>query len=267
MDSRTSPDPGSRPDAALDLCIVGPGRLGRSVAAALRAGGHRVRLVGRGEPIPAGPLTWLTVPDREIAAAAAATPTGGVVLHASGATDLEPLRAHVHPGSLHPLMSFPGPELGLPRMDEVPAAIAGDPEARAAAAAIARALGWHSFEVPGDRRLYHAAAVLAGNFATALLAEAAAVLSAAGVPADQAPALLAPLALTSLRNAAAVGPARALTGPVARGDEEVIGAHREALAGLEPRLLRTYDALLEAARALAAPRSEPSCSSTPAEQG
>lgn len=262
MDPLSSPlsGPSPAPAVALDVLIVGPGRLGRSVAMALRAAGHRVRLVGRDEPIPPAPVVWLTVPDREIAAAAARVPPGGVVLHASGASDLEPLRPHQPAGSLHPLMSFPGPEVAMPRMDEVPAAIAGDPEARAVATGIALALGWRPFEVPGDRRLYHAAAVMAGNFATALLAEAAAVLVAAGVPAVHAPGLLAPLALTSLRNAAAIGPARALTGPVARGDDGVIAAHRLALASLEPRLLCTYDALLDAARALVAPPPEPESS-------
>jgi predicted short-subunit dehydrogenase-like oxidoreductase (DUF2520 family) len=134
---------------------------------------------------------------------------------------------------------------------EVPAAVAGDPEAIVAATALAHALGWTPFEVPGDRRLYHAAAVMAGNFGTALLAEAAAVLGAAGVPRDRAPALLLPLALASLRNAAALGPARALTGPVARGDEDVIAAHRDALKAAAPDAVPVYEALLRAARALA----------------
>lgn len=243
------------PDApVLDVVLVGPGRLGKTMAAALSARGHRARLVGRGEAVPPAPLTWLCVPDRAIDEAARAVPAGGVLLHASGATDLTPLRPYAPAGSLHPLMTFPGEGLP-PRLEGVPAAVAGDPEAVAAATALARALGLAPFTVPGDRRLYHAAAVMAGNFATALLAEAAAVLSAAGVPPDQAPAILAPLARQSIENAAARGPAATLTGPVARGDEAVILGHQEALAALPPRLGRSYAALLEAARALVtAPR-------------
>lgn len=231
------------------VLIVGPGRLGRSLARGLSARGVLVRLVGRGEPIPAAPLTLLTVPDRAIAEVAVAVPSGGVLLHCSGACDLEVLRPHHPAGSLHPLMTFPAPELAPPRFEGVPAALAGDPEAVAAARALAERLGMRAFLVPGDRRLYHAAAVMAGNFATALLAEAAAVLAGAGVPLEQAPALLAPLALRSVENAAELGPARALTGPVARGDELVIAAHRAALAA-DPARLATYDALLAAARRL-----------------
>jgi predicted short-subunit dehydrogenase-like oxidoreductase (DUF2520 family) len=239
-----------------EAVIVGPGRLGRTVSGALSRAGWSVQLIGRGERIPAGPLTWLTVPDRSIAAAAAATPPGGVVLHASGATTLAPLRPHRPAGSLHPLMTFPGPEIAVPTMVDLPAAVAGDPEALAAARELAGALGWRAFEVPGDRALYHAAAVLAGNYATTLLGVAAEVLAAAGVPADQAPALLAPLALTSLKNAASVGPAAALTGPAARGDTPVIERHRQALRRIDPELEEIYTVLLRATERLLRERDE-----------
>lgn len=232
-----------------EVVLVGPGRLGRSLALGLRAAGLEVQLVGRGDAIPPAGLTLLTVPDRAIAEVARLVPPGGVLLHSSGAAEVEVLRPRRPAGSLHPLMTFPGPELVPPDFEGVPAAISGDPEAVEAALSLAHALGMRPFLVPGDRRLYHASAVMAGNFATVLLAEAAAVLAAAGVPEDEAPALLAPLALASIRNAAAAGPRRALTGPVARGDHEVIAGHRAALAG-DPQRLATYDALLAAARRL-----------------
>ena len=233
-----------------EIVIVGPGRLGRTVSAALEAAGWSVHLCGRGQPIAAGAITWLTVPDSAIAQVAAQVPLGGVLLHASGATDLSPLRPHTPAGSLHPLMTFPGPEVAVPPMADLPAAIAGDPEARQAAQQIAAAMGWHTFTVEGDRALYHAAAVLAGNYATTLLAIAAEVLSAAGVDSAEAPALLAPLALTSLQNAAVAEPARALTGPVARGDIDVIDRHRQALAGVPGSAAAVYAVMLQATQTL-----------------
>src|SRR5690606_24106560 len=138
------------------------------------------------------------------------------VLHCSGALPVDILRPHQPAGSLHPLMTFPGPALGLPALDGVPAAIDGDPEALAFATALVASLGMRPLRVTGDRRLYHAAAVIAGNFATVLLAHASEALAAAGVPADQAGEALLPLALESLRSAAS-DPAARLTGPVARG--------------------------------------------------
>lgn len=232
------------------VCLVGPGRLGRTLALCLRERGVAVTLLGRRDAPVASPLTLLTVPDREIAAAARAVPPGGVLLHCSGATELAPLRPHAPAGSFHPLMTFPGPEQQAPDLAGVPVALAGDPEAIAAGAALAELLGLRPFTVPGDRRLYHAAAVLAGNFAIALLAEASRALAGAGVPAEMAPALLAPLALTSLRNAASLGPAAALTGPVARGDTAVIEGHQTALADLDGETRAVYDTLLTAARRL-----------------
>ncbi len=239
------------PAPALDVIIVGPGRLGRTATRRLRERGHRVRLVGRGEPIPAGPLTWLTVPDRAIPAAAAAVPPGGVRLHASGACGLSVLGPGPGRGSLHPLMTFPGVEQA-PLHDGmvVPAAVAGDPAGLAGATALAQALGFTPFPVPGDRRAYHAAAVIAGNFATTLLGLASRVLASAGVPADEAPALLAPLALQSLHNAVRVGPAAALTGPIVRGDDAVVADHIAVLAAQCPEVLPVYGPLAAATRAL-----------------
>ncbi len=231
------------------VTIVGPGRLGRSAAHLLHRNDVAHTLVGRNEPIPASPLTWLTVPDREIGKAASAVPMGGIVLHASGATEVDVLRPHKTVGSLHPLMTFPGPEVALPA-GEIPAAVAGDPLAVQAARDLAAKLGLSPFEVTGDRALYHAAAVTAGNFATALLHEASTMLAAAGVPLSDAPRILAPLALNSLQNTAAHGAAETLTGPVARGDEDVIQGHLHAIAGFPAHTQAVYTALLQATRQL-----------------
>lgn len=228
------------------LVIVGAGRLGRSAHQILTTAGHPVVLIGRNTAIPAADLTWLTVPDRAVSEAARAVPKGGVVLHASGALEVDVLRPHEVVGSLHPLMSFPGPEKGLPS-GTVPAAVAGDDAARVAAHDLAKKLEFSPFTVEGDRRLYHAAAVLAGNFTTTLLVQASRALAACGVPEDDARRLLAPLASESLTNTIALG-ADALTGPVARGDELVIQEHQRALDGLEPQLGDLYEALTKATR-------------------
>jgi len=124
-------------------------------------------------------------------------------------------------------MTFPGPEITLPDLTGVPAAVDGDPEAVDAAHRIAAALGMVPFRVPGDRRLYHAAAVLAGA-SGALLGEAARVLAAAGVDPTRAAALLAPLVHASVDNAVRFG-TQARTGPASRGDSTTLDAHRAAL--------------------------------------
>jgi predicted short-subunit dehydrogenase-like oxidoreductase (DUF2520 family) len=232
-------------DEALNIAIVGQGRLGGAVARRLEAAGQKVRRVRRGEAVPEVGLIWLLVPDRalaEVAAELAGRPCP--MLHSSGALGPEALCGHRPAGALHPLMSFPSAE-AWPE-GPIPASLAGDPEAVAAGGRLAELLGWSTFALPGDRRLYHAAAVLAGNGATALLGLGAELLVAAGVPAAAAPALLAPLVLTSLRNAAQMGPRAALTGPVVRGDLPTLVAHRAAISAADPTLLPAYNALVEA---------------------
>ena len=235
------------------VSIIGTGRLGRSLDVLLRTSEHttcEVELLGR-QGTPRAPVVLLAVPDSAIREAVRRVPDGRIVLHCSGTTPVEVLRPHRPAGSFHPLMTFPGPDVGLPDLVGVPAAIAGDPSAREAGQTIADALAMRAITVPGDRRLYHAAAVIAGNFATVLLAEAARVLTEAGVSPDDAPGLLAPLAVQSLRNAGEKGPAAALTGPVARGDTGTLDGHRDAMtaAGLAD-LLPLYDLLTQRARAL-----------------
>jgi len=230
----------------MDIGIVGPGRLGRSLALLLREKGANVTLAGREDPWPDTPVVLLTVPDRAIADAARHVRPNQVLLHTSGATDLAPLRPHTPAGSFHPIMTFPGPDVSVPNLEGVPAGISGDERAICAARDIAELLGMRAVEVPGDRRLYHAAAVLAGNFATVLFELATASMTRAGVSETDARAMLAPLALRSVKNAAETG-IDSLTGPLARGDEEILHAHRQALTevGLQ-EIASTYDPIIKA---------------------
>lgn len=240
-------------EAALEqrVTIIGPGRLGRSLALLLERAGVRVRLAGRGAH-PTDGIVLLTVPDAAIAEVARAVPPGPAVLHCSGATDLTPV-AHHHPhGSLHPLMTFPGPEVALPDLHGIPAAIAGDGAGLRIASELARVLGLQAVEVPGDRRLYHAAAVLAGNGATVLLAQARRALIAAGVAPDRAASLLIPLVLRSVSHADP-DPVTALTGPIARGDTPTLAAHLAGLEAAELRdVARLHRAVVDAAESLLA---------------
>lgn len=232
------------------LVLVGAGRLGRSLAALL--GPEHARLVHHTDPVPEAEIVWLTVPDRALAAVAAQVPPGPLLLHAAGAAGLDVLAPHTRRGSLHPLMTFPGPEVVLPDLHGVYAAIdAAHPDDHALVDALARRLGLVPVHVPGPRALYHAAAVIAGNHATVLISEAGRALAAAGLEPELARRMLAPLLHASVEGALH-DPQRALTGPAARGDTATLAAHREALvaAGLVA-LLPAYDALNAAAAHLA----------------
>ncbi len=229
------------------LAIVGPGRLGRSLDVLWRRAGHDVTLVGRGVVVPDdADAVLLAVPDRALPEVATTIAPYHTLLHASGASALDVLGNRTHRGSLHPLMTFPGPDVAMPDLTGVAAAVDGSDDATVTlTTSLARDLGLRPVRVPGDRRLYHASAVIAGNFATLLLVEAGRVLAAAGVDPREARAMLAPLAVQSLLNGVD-DPARAITGPAARGDHAVLDAHRAALrdAGLADALA-VYDLLSE----------------------
>ncbi len=217
----------------MHVTILGVGRLGGSLTALLRASGVTVTTWSRGEDIPRGAdVYWVTVRDGSVAEVAARLPPEAVALHAAGAHGPELLGARAERGVLHPLMTFPGVEVGVPDLRGVGARVDGTPGAVAAALALAERLGMRPFRLPGDTRLYHAAASLASGHLSALFLDAANVMARAGIPPEAARALLLPLATESLRRVAERGGV-ALTGPAARGDRATERDHESVLTADE----------------------------------
>ena len=241
--------------------VVGAGRLGRALAGALERAGYVVDgPAGRGD-VPAGDAIVLCVPDAEITGAARAVAgAASLVGHTSGATALSALNPAADAGAelfgLHPLQTFTTRD-GPDRFVGAGCAVAGSTVAATeSAAAIARRLGMTPFELADDDRpAYHAAASIASNFLVTLEAAAESVAAAAGIEATDARRMLAPLVRATVENWAAAGPRGALTGPVARGDEETVAAQRSAVERAQPDLLPLFDALVERTRRLAAERS------------
>jgi len=231
------------------IAVVGAGRLGTALAAALRASGHAVAGPLRREPQLDGATTLvlLCVPDGEIAAAAAAVPDGPLVGHCSGATTLEPLAGR-EALSLHPLMTVPASSPPEAFHGAAAAVDGSTPRALAAAEALAQSLGMRPMRVaPEDRAAYHAAASIASNFLVTLEAAAERLAGTAGVDRQA----LAPLVRTAVETWAELGAERALTGPIARGDEATVARQRAAVLERTPELAPLFDALVDATRELA----------------
>jgi predicted short-subunit dehydrogenase-like oxidoreductase (DUF2520 family) len=228
--------------------IVGAGRLGTALATALRASGLEIDgPLARGIAPEGAGAVLLCVPDAEIAAAAAAIPPGALVGHCSGANGLAVLGGH-EAFSLHPLTTVTTG--GEARFEGAGAAVAGStPRALAFAHELAIRLGMRATVVEDDdRAAYHAAASIASNFLVTLEAAAERLGATAGVSRE----LLVPLVEAAVANWARLGPAGALTGPIARGDEETVARQRAALEERTPGLLALFDALADATRELAA---------------
>jgi predicted short-subunit dehydrogenase-like oxidoreductase (DUF2520 family) len=236
------------------FALVGPGRAGTTVGLALtRAGWTCTGVAGRTVDAPStraaarqlhapavdtravgsgAAVVVVASPDADISAVAAtvapALEPSALVIHLSGARGIDALaavpaaRPDVEVGALHPLQSLPTAELGADRLRGSWAAVEGSARVDALASS---ALGLRTFRVAADRRIYHAAATVASNHLVALLGQLDRLAAAAGVPFE---AFLA-LARASLDNVAALGPAGALTGPVARGDAATVGGHLAAL--------------------------------------
>jgi len=246
------------------IAIVGGGRMGRGLARVLAEAGERVVLWSRREA--AGAVTdavagartiLLAVPDDAITplagtlAEAGAVEPGQVVLHLSGLHGREALGplagVGAALGSLHPLQAISDPDTAAERWRGAYAAVEGDETAAREAERLARLLGLIPFRLTSAQKpVYHAGAVMAANYVVALAAAAQRLGEQAGVPAELAGRLYLPLLAGSLENLRSQVPAKALTGPVRRGDLATIRAH---LAALDPDDRSLYARLgLEALR-------------------
>jgi predicted short-subunit dehydrogenase-like oxidoreductase (DUF2520 family) len=226
---------------SLQLAVVGAGRMGRALVSVL-PDAHGP--FGRGFDGLGFDAVLLAVPDGEIVRAADAIVAGPMVGHCSGALGLEVLAPH-EAFALHPLMTVTAEGA---RFDGAAAAIGGStPRAVALARSLAVDVGMLPWEIAdADRAAYHAAASIASNFLVTL--EDAAETLLAGAGADRS--ILLPLVQASLDNWAALGGRRAITGPIARGDEGVVARQRAAVAERTPELLALFDVMAERTRAL-----------------
>lgn len=267
------------------VVIIGPGRMGLALGAALRqaAAVDRLIFVGRAMeppphplfdpagddevaveyrlgpgPLPAGTTVLiLAVPDDALAEVvyditmSGPAPAGCAALHLSGAvsTDvLTPLHTAGYAiGSMHPLQSVADPWLSGERLFGATFAVGGEPAAVAAARRIASELGGEAIVIPHALRAqYHAGAVFASNYVVALVAAAVRLFGAAGIAEEEAVRALLPLVRSTLDNVEHIGLRAALTGPIARGDVDTVRLHLTRLSA-EDRAL--YSALgLEALR-------------------
>jgi predicted short-subunit dehydrogenase-like oxidoreductase (DUF2520 family) len=185
-------------------------------------------------------LVIVATPDVNVAPVAAAIdPVDETVLaHLAGSLELDALAPHVRRASIHPLVSIPS---GDTELRGAWFAVAGDD---LAGRLVAELDGRVVAVEDADRAPYHAAACIASNHLVALLGQVERVAASVGVPLDA----FLHLARQTLDNVERVGPRAALTGPVARGDEETLARHR---AALDPSELPAYDALVDQARRLA----------------
>lgn len=265
--------------APLDVGVVGTGRVGYALGKALSNAGHRIvaasgvsdasveRIALLGARPAAPPdvladsgLVLLTVPDDALGdlvaglVATGAPLAGKLLVHASGRYGigvLDPaVRAGAVPLALHPAMTFTGRPEDVARLAACPFGVTAPDDWQLVADALVLEMGGEPVRIAEENRgLYHAALSIGANHVVTLVAEAARLLSEAGV--ERPDRMLGPLAGAALDNALRLG-ISGLTGPVPRGDAGTVADHLAELRAHAPDALPVYRALtrLGAARAL-----------------
>jgi predicted short-subunit dehydrogenase-like oxidoreductase (DUF2520 family) len=255
--------------------VVGAGRVGAVLAAALRSAGHEIVAVAGESPasrtrietlLPgvhvdkpsavakACDLLLLTVPDDMLGnvvamlSASGAIRPGQRVVHTSGKHGLAVLKPAADLGAevlaMHPAMTFTGTDVDLARLPGCVYGVTATLDTHQLARDLVEDLGGSIVWVPEDRRaLYHAGLAHGANHLVTLVTQAMDLLRASG--AEDPAATLRPLLNAALDNALSYGSA-ALTGPIVRGDVETVRAHLADIAQSSPATLESYVAMARA---------------------
>lgn len=262
------------------LNIIGCGRVGRTLARLWHERGvfdiqdlmdhtpanaaAAARFAGAGRAVSELSATrpadlWMLTPrDAAIASCCAALARAGrlqpgaVVFHCSGATasgELAPARDQgAFVASAHPLKSFAEPEQAAASFAGTWCGVEGDEAALAVLRPAWEAIGARLFAIdPAFKTVYHAASVVVSNYLTALMEVGIRCFDRAGLPRETAMQVMEPLARTALDQVFRLGTARALTGPVARGDYVVVARQIGALRDWDESVGELYRRLGEVA--------------------
>lgn len=256
----------------LRLVIAGLGRAGGALTIAAEGAGHEIAgLFSKSarfeshlpmpvhsysdltadQPLPPCDLLVVAVRDTAIASVAGilAPAAGhvGAAVHMSGfesVAALEPLaKVGLPTGSFHPLQSLPDPVHGAQALAGSWVALTGGESLTDTLTSLAASLGMTAFSLAdGAKPLYHAGAAAASNYVIAALDLACSLMAAADVPFEA----VAPLTSTAVKNAFAMSPRIALTGPIARDDWQTVAGQLAAVGQLGPELARQFRLMAEA---------------------
>lgn len=260
----------------MNISIIGAGRVGQTLGFLARKHGHKInevvcrsirsaraatKFIGAGTPLVASrarissaDMILISTPDDSIEGAVeiierqAGEVRRAVAFHTSGVKPSSTLHSLSRLGmsiaSCHPLQTFASPERAIDLISKTWFCIEGEARAVRAARRLVRDIGAQHFEIDTEMKsLYHAAAVMASGGVTALLSISLEMMEQVGLSQLKARQALSPLVEATVANTRDVGPARAITGPVRRGDAGTVNLNMNAIAALDAEWLELYRAL------------------------
>lgn len=271
------------------LNIIGCGRVGRALGTLLERAGSvqsitvlnatpdssaraaafvpSARAAGSIAQLPPADLWMIATPDSQMPVVISELSRAGslgespVVFHVSGSSHsgiLEPLRPqNAVIGSLHPIRSIADPELTIRTFAGTACSVEGDAGAVQLLTEIAGAIGAKPFQISRDAKLLcHAGHVFASNYVVAVLDIANQLYRQAGVSQESIAAFLPAIVRGTVENVLSLGTTAALTGPVVRGEAELLREQAALIMALDPKLRETYRDLAERALEIAQRRGE-----------
>jgi predicted short-subunit dehydrogenase-like oxidoreductase (DUF2520 family) len=256
--------------------IIGCGRLGKSIGklvssvagisdvrvcnSTFESSERAVSFIGSGAPVcsiaelPPSPLWMIASPDPAIQGVAqelarhSSLREGDVLFHCSGALSSQVLEAARERGadvaSVHPIRSFAEPSLAVDQFRDTYCAVEGGSKAVSCVQSLFERIGARVFQVDTEAKVVlHVGHVFSSNYIVTILECAERLYAGAGISPEVYRAFMAPLVQSAVDNSRALGTARALTGPISRGDEEMVSRHIEELRSKGGDLVDVYVSL------------------------
>jgi predicted short-subunit dehydrogenase-like oxidoreductase (DUF2520 family) len=257
----------------MKLNIIGCGNTGRTLAhlwseegtfeigsilnRSLESARQAVDFIGAGRAVnsldemDAGAVFMIATPDSQIEEScrilsdSGLLTDGSIVFHCSGALSSEVLHSAYQQGaviaSVHPVKSFADPGLCVETFDGTCCGAEGNDEALNVLLPSFEAIGATTFVVnPEFKTLYHTASVMVCNYLTALLEVGVQTYAKAGLDKDTAMKVMQPIVQETVNNVFRMGTTNALTGPIARGDDNVVSKQIDALHDWYPQYANLY---------------------------
>ena len=252
-----------------NIAIVGAGKVGQTFEKIFNSNGYNVTLIDRDiekykQAISDAKLVLITTTDQAIEAVCKTISqylrAGTVISHCSGALNSEVLSSAKAKGcaiaSSHPLNTFPNLAASLATFSNnnhgTYLYCEGDKKALELLEVIFNHAGFSIAKISSNAKTaYHAACVFACNYLTVLMDISLQTAELKGMDKKQFWLAIQPLIQSTLNNISEHGTTHSLSGPIARGDTQIISTHLELLTNQKPELGDVYIKLAEQALNLA----------------